>query len=113
MFNIEFDLVKLLTLLLDSARGNFYISDIESIYENSNNFSIKVPIKNIGTILSYRYPVKNERDHEEVERLESQYRADIKKIQQFCQSNHHTYILLTNHKIEYFNYLSDHTLLFL
>ncbi|WP_238151994.1 NACHT domain-containing NTPase [Microbulbifer sp. A4B17] len=85
--NVKLDLANLLTLLLDATRGNFYISNIEAVYNSTGNSSVKLPVLKIGELLSFRYPARNERDSEEVNQLNSQLRRDRKKIQQFWRAN--------------------------
>ncbi|WP_444927641.1 NACHT domain-containing protein [Microbulbifer sp. TRSA002] len=85
--NVKLDLANLLTLLLDATRGNFYISNIEAVYNSTGNPSVKLPVLKIGELLSFRYPARNERDSEEVNQLNFQLRRDKKKIQQFWRAN--------------------------
>ncbi|WP_230515326.1 NACHT domain-containing protein [Teredinibacter turnerae] len=84
---VRLDLTNLLTLLLDAARGNYYISEIEAIYESCGTSSVMLPVLSIGELIRCRYSVRNPRDVEEIKRLESQLRDDRKKIQQFWRAN--------------------------
>ena len=85
--NVKLDLARLLTLLLDSTRGNYYISGIEDVYDNSSDQSVMLPLLHLGGLLSYRYQVRNKRDYEKINQFDSLLRGDRKKIQQFWSAN--------------------------
>ncbi len=84
---LRLDLANLLTLLLDATRGNYYISGMDAIFENNGGLSAMLPVLSIGELISYRYSVRNDRDAEEISRLESQLKDDRKKIQHFWRAN--------------------------